>query len=91
MRHSQKERHSFLIRKIEGSNPSISGVIKHFSVEITLCKVPPLQRVFSTGKSPVEAHFFYKNKRAYSLRVEHAAHNGRNVGSNPAKPKKFYN
>lgn len=57
MRHSQKERHSFLIRKIEGSNPSVS--------EYT--------------------NFFFKN-RVYSLRVEHTAHNGKNVGSNPAKP-----
>ena len=61
MRHSQKERHSFLIRKIEGSNPSVS--------EYT--------------------NFFFKN-RVYSLRVEHTAHNGKNVGSNPTKPKIYF-
>ena len=56
MEHSQKERHSFLIRKSEGSNPSVSVNIKII------------------------------NSRVYSLRVEHTAHNGKNVGSNPTKP-----
>jgi hypothetical protein len=30
-----------------------------------------------------EIHFYSKKKRAYSLAVEHTAHNGKNVGSNP--------
>ena len=37
MKHSQKERHSFLIRKIEGSNPSVSKQkILHFVSKVWL-------------------------------------------------------
>jgi hypothetical protein len=37
MKHSQKERHSFLIRKIEGSNPSVSKQnILHFVSQVWL-------------------------------------------------------